>query len=240
MRFPCTGCNRPMRRNQREIFCNRCKLWTHTKCCGVSRVAYDRLSSEGEAVQWLCPRCLLSELPFAELDEAERDNHPCPTITSFLLFDQPESLSSQSCVLSPGSYTFAHLNTQSVTTKWEEISDFLANAPGPLILGLSPKLNTTSPIMEGHQLTQLITQPTRITANSITIIDHCYTSSSHSFSSAGFSPLAWSDLLRIFASRPCSNDKTPTPKFKEIRSFRKCNFENLFKHLANVPWGGGE
>ena len=94
-------------------------------------------------------------------------------------------------------------------------------------------------IVEDHQLTQLITQSTRITANSITIIDHCYTSSPHSFSSAGFSPLAWGDLLRIFASRPCSNDKAPTPKFKEIRSFRKCNFENLFKHLANMPWGRG-
>ena len=96
VRYPCTSCNRPVQRNQMGIFCNRCELWTHVKCCGVSRVAYDRLSSEEEDSQWLWFRCFLSKLAFAELDEAERDNHPCPTNTSFLLFD-----SLNHCFLSP-------------------------------------------------------------------------------------------------------------------------------------------
>ena len=53
--YPCTGCYRPVRSNQQGIFCNKCELWTHARCCGVSKEAYDKLSREGGKLSVVVP-----------------------------------------------------------------------------------------------------------------------------------------------------------------------------------------
>ena len=348
-RYPCTSCCKPVRSNQQGIFCNRCELWTHARCCGVSKEAYDKLSREGENCQWWCPQCLSSELPFA--DSSMSTDHPLIPDTSLYVLDQSMDASTLS-ILSPENYTYAHLNTQSLIPKWEEVQDFLKRAPCPLILGLSEtwldnsvadaaisvstynsyrrdrqgrrgggilvyvpetvrswrrsdlELDTVeaiwieihigrssalvcniyrppdsqpaffdnledmlelasgeckdiiimgdmnsdilSPnsatnqllsIMADHQLTQLITDPTRVTPNSQTLIDHCYVSSSVPVASSGTAPLAGSDHQMIYTNLPLSRAERAAPKVKEIRSFKKCNLNSLSNDLVEAPWG---
>ena len=116
---------------------NRCELWTHTRCCGVSKEAYDKLSREGENCQWWCPQCLASELPFA--DSSMSTEHPLAPNISFHVLDQSvlHLDASTPPIFTPGNHTYAHLNTQFLIPKWEEVQDFLERAPCKLILGLS-------------------------------------------------------------------------------------------------------
>ena len=82
-------------------------------------------------------------------------------------------------------------------------------------------------IMADHQLTQLITNPTRVTPNSQTIIDHCYVSSSVSVASSVTAPLAESDHQRMYATLPFSSTETAALTVKEVHSFKKCNLSSL-------------
>ena len=44
IRFPCTKCEKPVRKNQQAIQCDTCDLWTRRKCTNIStkRVRYTR------------------------------------------------------------------------------------------------------------------------------------------------------------------------------------------------------
>lgn len=47
VRYPCTMCAKPVRANQRGVMCDTCDLWTHTRCCGISRDEYEVLDFAG-------------------------------------------------------------------------------------------------------------------------------------------------------------------------------------------------
>ena len=40
VKYLCRQCTQPVQINQRGILCDRCELWTHAKCCGVSNEDY--------------------------------------------------------------------------------------------------------------------------------------------------------------------------------------------------------
>ena len=64
VKFPCTICKNPVKKNQRGLCCDVCNLWTHARCCRVSNDQYDQLSLDC-INDWLCPACVSEELPFA-------------------------------------------------------------------------------------------------------------------------------------------------------------------------------
>ena len=72
IRHPCTICSKCVRSNQRAVLCCKCDLWTHAKCCGVSISEYQSLSDR-EDDSWMCPGCLMAELPFLEDDMSTCD-----------------------------------------------------------------------------------------------------------------------------------------------------------------------
>ena len=76
MCHPCTICSMCVRNNQQAILCSKCGLWTHPKCCGVSIPEYQKLSDR-EDDSWLCPGCLMAELPFLEADRSTCDESHC-------------------------------------------------------------------------------------------------------------------------------------------------------------------
>lgn len=80
---------------------------------------------------------MASELPFA--DSSLGTDYPLTPDTSFHVLDQSVSHLDASTLssLTSGNYTYAHLNTQSLIPKWEEVQDFLERAPRQLILGLN-------------------------------------------------------------------------------------------------------
>jgi len=58
----CTVCCKPVKSNQRGIFCDYCNRWTHAKCILLTDVELQQLSCCDEP--WLCTSCLQSIFPF--------------------------------------------------------------------------------------------------------------------------------------------------------------------------------
>ncbi len=63
VRHTCTVRFCPVRSNQMALLCDCCDLWTHARCCNVSSKAYQEFVLS-QSFHWMCPRCLLSQLPF--------------------------------------------------------------------------------------------------------------------------------------------------------------------------------
>ena len=79
------------------------------------------------------------------------------------------------------------------------------------ILSPNSATNQLLSIMADHQLTQLITDPTRVTPNFQTLIGHCYVSSSVPVASSGTAPLAGSDHQMIYVkSTPFQSRESST------------------------------
>ena len=66
VQYPCTVCEKPVKRNQRGIMCDGCSQWTHTRCGGVEEAEYLLLTAQ-ESCEWFCPSCVQSKLPIASL-----------------------------------------------------------------------------------------------------------------------------------------------------------------------------
>ena len=136
VKFPCTMCSKPVKRNQRGIMCDSCDFWTHASCCDIGPDEYQQLST-CETSGWICPACLSSELPFATCSsvlDSFTDLSP-PLDTSCLTSNEDHDTTLPP--FTPSQLSFCHLNVQSLTTKFDEITDFLTNINTPLILGLS-------------------------------------------------------------------------------------------------------
>ena len=85
-----------------------------------------------------------------------------------------------------------------------------------------------------NNLKQMISVPTRITNHSQSLIDLLFTSNPEGFTTTGTSTLTGSDHLLIFGE--CSTKLKSHPKLHTVRSFKRCNPDQLLAELASAPW----
>ena len=85
-----------------------------------------------------------------------------------------------------------------------------------------------------NNLKQLITEPTRCTNHSQPLLDVLFTSSPDLFSSAGCVEFTGSDYLMIYGE--CLQEVPVQSKVCTVRSFKKCNVEELSVELMDAPW----
>ena len=87
VQYPCTVCEKLVKRNQRGILCDGCSQWTHARCGGVEEAEYLLLTAQ-ESCEWFCPSCVPSKLPAASLSLLDINN------SSMLLQSKIEEVSS--------------------------------------------------------------------------------------------------------------------------------------------------
>jgi len=63
-KFPCGICEKPVKSNDKGIFCDVCQKWLHTRCIGMTDDEYSELQASPDS--WSCKRCLQEALPFAD------------------------------------------------------------------------------------------------------------------------------------------------------------------------------
>ena len=138
VKFPCTMCSKPVKRNQRAILCDTCYKWTHASCCGIGSDEYRQLSV-CENIDWICQICLLSEMPYANCRSANETSVDLPSQfdTSSITFTEEPAPPSVEHPLFTQHLSFSHLNVQCLPTKLDEILDYLNNIKEPFVLGLS-------------------------------------------------------------------------------------------------------
>lgn len=87
-----------------------------------------------------------------------------------------------------------------------------------------------------HDLTQLIQEPTRVTLNTSTLIDHLYTSNEENIIGQGVVPLGLSDHYMIFCTRKVGNQTVRPSQRRSTRDWSRFDLEAYQKSLARVPW----
>ncbi len=90
-------------------------------------------------------------------------------------------------------------------------------------------------ICDMHQLTQLIDLPTRVTAQSKTLIDLFYTSKYELFNESGVIQTSLSDHYMIYAIRRAKPMKGQH-KTINYRSFKDFDEDNFISDLSDLPW----
>ena len=64
--FHALVCCKPIKCNQKWLYCYLCNCWCHSCCSEVSDTQYAFLSVLGSATPWYCHICTLQQLPFAD------------------------------------------------------------------------------------------------------------------------------------------------------------------------------
>ena len=116
VKFPCTICKNPVKKNQRGLCCDVCNLWTHARCCRVSNDQYNQLSLDC-INDWLCPACVSDELPFANSSASclsEELSFAEESLTTDTFRPSPLDISKTSSPLDSctNKVVFCHLNAQ--------------------------------------------------------------------------------------------------------------------------------
>ena len=89
-------------------------------------------------------------------------------------------------------------------------------------------------ITSDNNLKQLISEPTRITDHSQTLLDVLFTSNPDLFSATGATEWVGSDHLMIYGE--CEQKLQVKAEVCLVRSFKKCNKDELLSDLGEAPW----
>ena len=105
---------------------------------------------------------------------------------------------------------------------------------------LPDSVNTNSShllnIMDIYGLTQLITEPTRVTQYSRTLIDLCLTNSPDKISNSGVVDIGISDHCAIFLTRKISHFRSFVHKTAEVRQLKNLNEDEFLRDLRMNEW----
>ena len=123
VRYPCSICSKPLRKNQLTLNCIVCSKSSHASCEGVNKNAYNTSS------QWTCTPCILP--PFTnsffemetELSSTQNDH------------DNDTSMSTADLKYTKG-LKFMHINAQSAFPKIDEIRLMILESD-PVVFGIS-------------------------------------------------------------------------------------------------------
>ena len=89
-------------------------------------------------------------------------------------------------------------------------------------------------IASENSLIQLVSTPTRITNQTMSLLDLLYTTTPDLFLNTGSVDFTNSNHFMIYTEYV--QEVKPQPKMKLIRSFKRCNKEELMSDLIRVPW----
>ena len=98
------------------------------------------------------------------------------------------------------------------------------------------KSSTLTNILDIYGLSQLISEPTRITPTSRTLIDLCITSSPEKISNSGVVHLAISDHSLVFMTLKICYERTGIHRTIETRVFKNFNHHHFLNDVAQQPW----
>ena len=111
----CPQCEKPVQQNHKRLQCCKCFELTHRRCASSH---YANFSSAAMPIEWTCPNCTLSELPFFHSNELV----DMPSIyENTSVFDSTLDPHRDAIAMRPKQVSFIHLNTQSMTSTFDEL-----------------------------------------------------------------------------------------------------------------------
>ena len=102
--------------------------------------------------------------------------------------------------------------------------------------GSNHNSSTLTNILDIYGLSQLISEPTRITPTSSTLIDLCITNSPEKIPKAGVVHLGISDHSLVFMTLKICYERTGSHRTIETRAFKNFNHHHFLDDVAQQPW----
>ena len=141
VKYPCGKCSKPVKRNQRGIYCEDCTYWYHIKCIDLPIDEYQRLSTSSES--WYCANCILPIFSnsFFNTEDVE-DKSNAPTVTSGVNINKhtfKDLRDVRRCYSK--NFMAAHLNINSLRYKFDEIKEVLTDNIVDLLIISETKLD---------------------------------------------------------------------------------------------------
>ena len=138
VKYPCSICSKSVKKNQKALLCTGCSKCVHITCGQVLKQTYDSDTVLFE--NWLCPKCLLQQLPFwnnntCTTEEYMDNNIECNDLADSVNKDGSADNSDFELNTIKG-IKLAHLNVRSLANKVADLHNWLSNNPYDL-LGLS-------------------------------------------------------------------------------------------------------
>lgn len=127
-KFPCSVCCKPVKCNQKGLYCDLCNRWCHSRCSDVSDIQYAHLSALGPESPWYCQACTIQQLPFADCSLV---SDTVSSISDVSFDEEDHSLFCNSTVV------LCHINIRSLMPAFDELNNFLVNFQRPVILGIT-------------------------------------------------------------------------------------------------------
>ena len=91
-------------------------------------------------------------------------------------------------------------------------------------------------IIDIYGLTQLITEPTRVTQYSSTLIDLCLTNSPDKISKSGVINIGISDHSAVYLTRKFAHLRSNMHKTVEVRQLKNFNEAEFLRDLRMIDW----
>ena len=91
-------------------------------------------------------------------------------------------------------------------------------------------------IIDIYGLTQLITEPTRVTPYSSTLIDLCLTNSPDKISKSGVINIGISDHSAVYLKRKVAHLRSNMHKTVEVRQLKNFNEAEFLRDLGMIDW----
>ena len=115
----------------------------------------------------------------------------------------------------------------------KSLSRIDSNCDGKIqIFRLNEKLQGITGVLD---LKQVITEPTRVTEHSESLIDLVFTNTHHKVTETGVFDLGLSDHSLVYCVLKSGRPRV-APKTIEYRSYKNYNKQSFIKDLENVPW----
>ena len=147
-RHSCTHCGKGVTARSRALSCDNCDQWTHLLCArSMTPTLYQELCNSGENFDFLCNRCSIGNLPFADVDDI------------LSLTPTPDVSLSLSASISEEEYIFhdlrlvrnrcrnnviiSHLNINSLRHKFHDLSDLFSDRLVDILFISETKLDST-------------------------------------------------------------------------------------------------
>ena len=105
-----------------------------------------------------------------------------------------------------------------------------------MYLSRSPLLAKYQEILNFHGCDQLITEPTRITPTTSSLIDHIFTNVSELVSESGVILNGFSDHLITFCSRSCTKDVFSGSNTRFVRCYKSYSKFSFLAELRKIDW----
>ena len=121
----CPKCEKTVRVNHKRSICEVCISLTHALCCWMSNINVKQIRADTPRT-WTCDQCLLSALPFHKMRNTNTDED----FDDLNLINVNEECSHHSALTAnPSHLSLMHLNTQSMTSTFDELQLLLNDYP---------------------------------------------------------------------------------------------------------------